>query len=172
MRYRIKKKQPNSRMCLVCGLKNPYGLKSFFYELENDELLALFSPADEHQGYPGRLHGGMAMAVLDEAIGRAIMLKYHGDIWGVTADFSIRFKKPIPLEKEIRVIARVTKDAGRIFEGTGEILLPDGEIGATAKGKYFKLPIDKITEPGKGFDAVEEEWTVVPFETDPVEIDL
>ena len=86
MRQRVTAKQENSRMCLVCGLKNPFGLKASFYELENDELLAIFRPSEEHQSYPGRLHGGIATAVLDETIGRAILMKVE-DIWGVTIDF-------------------------------------------------------------------------------------
>lgn len=172
MRYRIKKKQPNSKMCLVCGLKNSSGLKSSFYELENDELLAVFTPDEEHQGYPGRLHGGMAAAILDETIGRAIMIKYPEEIWGVTAEFTIRFKKPIPLDKEIRVIARVTKDAERIFEGSGEILLADGKAAALGSGKYFKLPIEKITDREGSFDAEEQEWRVVPLESDLREVEI
>ncbi|GAJ01339.1 unnamed protein product [marine sediment metagenome] len=87
MSYIVKGKQENSKMCLVCGLKNPFGLRSSFYELDNDELLAVFKPMEEHQSYPGRLHGGIATAVLDETIGRAIMIK-HRDIWGVTIEFT------------------------------------------------------------------------------------
>jgi phosphoribosylformylglycinamidine cyclo-ligase len=59
MRVRVVNKQRNSRMCLVCGLKNPYGLMAAFHEMENGELVALFTPHDEHQGYPGLLHGGI-----------------------------------------------------------------------------------------------------------------
>ena len=42
MRLQVKAKQPNSKMCLVCGLKNRSGLRAFFYELDNAELLAIF----------------------------------------------------------------------------------------------------------------------------------
>jgi hypothetical protein len=34
MRYQVKAKQQNTKMCLVCGLKNPFGLHTAFYELE------------------------------------------------------------------------------------------------------------------------------------------
>ena len=95
-------------MCFVCGLENRYGLKSRFYELENGETMAVFQPAAEHQGYPGRLHGGLAATILDETIGRAIMPFYSHDIWGVTVDFSMRLRKPVPLDREIRVFGRIT----------------------------------------------------------------
>ena len=44
MRYLVNGKQKNSKMCLVCGLKNQFGLRAAFYELDNDELLAVFTP--------------------------------------------------------------------------------------------------------------------------------
>ena len=89
MKYKVEKKQFNSRMCLVCGMENSFGLKAFFYELENNELLAVFSPLAEHQSYPGRLHSGIASAMLDETIGRAILIK-NQDVWGVTVELNLK----------------------------------------------------------------------------------
>jgi acyl-coenzyme A thioesterase PaaI-like protein len=146
MKRKIKRKQPNSKMCLVCGLKNNLGLKAHFYELENKELVGIFNPIKEHQGYPGRLHGGIISAVLDETIGRAIMINYDEDVWFVTVEFNVRFKKPVPLDEEIKIKARITNERNRIYEGKGEILLKDGEIAAEGYGKYMKLPIEKIAD--------------------------
>ena len=161
-------KQPNSRMCLVCGLKNPFGLHTSFFELDNNELLAIFKPREEHQSYPGRLHGGIISTILDEAIGRAIMIHSEGDIWGVTVDLQIRFKKPVPLHEELRVIGRITKDSSRFFEGTGELLLQDGSIAAEGRGKYLKIPLEKIAD----FDVDHQEWRVVDSSDDPKEVTL
>ena len=44
MKRRVLAKQPNSAMCLVCGLENAAGLHASFYELDNGELLAVFRP--------------------------------------------------------------------------------------------------------------------------------
>jgi acyl-coenzyme A thioesterase PaaI-like protein len=154
-------------MCLVCGLKNPFGLHSSFYELENDELLAIFKPMKEHQSYPGRLHGGIATAVLDETIGRAILIK-NRDIWGVTIEFDTRYRKPVPLMEEIRVIGRITNEAPRYFEGTGEILLSDGTVAIEGRGKFIKLPLEKIAD----FDYDEQEWKVTPSPNDPEYVEL
>ena len=168
MRYHVIGKQPNSKMCLVCGLKNAMGLKAAFYELENNELMALCAPLEEHQSYPGRLHGGIVAALLDETIGRAILTKYDGDIWGVTLEVTIRYKKPIPLDEELRVIARITLERRRFFKGSGELLLPDGSIGAVGSGKYLKFPIEEIAD----FDFTDQEWRVVPAGEDPQEVEL
>jgi len=168
MELAVKQKQPNSKMCFVCGLNNDFGLKSRFYELENGELLALFTPTVQHQGYPGRLHGGLAAAILDETIGRAVMIPSGGTVWGVTIDFSMRLKKPIPLDDQIRVVARITRDRSRAFEGSGEILLSDGTAAIMATGKYVKMDISNITDT----DFVDEAWEVVGDEKDICSIDL
>jgi acyl-coenzyme A thioesterase PaaI-like protein len=167
MRYRVRAKQENTKMCLVCGLKNPFGLRSSFYELDNDELLAVFKPMEEHQSYPGRLHGGISTAILDETIGRAIMIRYQY-LWGVTIEFTTRYRKPVDLTEEIRVIGRITKVANRYFEGTGEILQMDGSVAVEGRGKYLKLPLEKIAD----FDFEEQEWKVVPSDDDPEEVEI
>lgn len=168
MRHHVKAKQPNSKMCLVCGLKNPFGLRSFFYELDNNELLAIFKPLEEHQSYPGRLHGGIATAILDETIGRAIMITSAEEIWGVTIEFTIRLKKPIPLDQELRVVGRIISDSRRLFEGAGEILLRDGTVAAEGYGKYIKLPLADIAD----FDVDAQEWRVVSDPYDPKIVEI
>ena len=53
MRYQVKKKQPNSKMCLVCGLKNRFGLGPYiladekFYILNEDGTLTLIRASTE-----------------------------------------------------------------------------------------------------------------------------
>ena len=157
MYRKVVRKQPNSKTCLVCGMKNPYGLKGAFYELDNGELLCCFTSLEEHQSYPGRLHGGVAAAILDETIGRAIMMSTDGEVWGVTVEFRIQYRRPIPLGGPLRVIGRITKLGGRVFEGTGEILLEDGSVAAEGWGRYLKMPLERIAE----FDREEQEWQVV-----------
>jgi uncharacterized protein (TIGR00369 family) len=168
MSPRVVRKQPNSKMCLVCGLKNAGGVHASFHELETGELVALFTARDEHQSYPGRVHGGVITALLDETIGRAIMTSNQPDFWGVTVEFTTKFKKPVPIGVELRVVGRITSEEGRLFCGTGEILLPGGEVAASGEGKYLKLPLDRIAD----FDAEEQEWRVVPAPSDPGAIEL
>ncbi len=163
MRHKIQRKQPNSKMCLVCGRKNDSGLKGVFYELDNNELVAVFKPTAQHQSYPGRLHGGIASTILDETIGRAIMVGKETEVWGVTVELSIRFKQPIPLTQELRVIARIVSENRRFFDGTGELLLEDGSIAVQGRGRYLKQPLEQIA----AFDPVEQEWRVASTSEDP-----
>ena len=167
MPQKVTAKQHNSKMCFVCGLKNTSGLHASFYEVEGNQLVALITPSDEHQGYPDRMHGGLAATILDETIGRAMNINQH-EIWGVTVEFNARYKKPIPLNVELRVVGRITNENRRLFEGTGEILLPNGEVAVEGQGKYIKLPLDEIAD----FDYEEQEWKAVPTDEDPEEIEL
>ncbi|SHH58306.1 Thioesterase superfamily protein [Clostridium collagenovorans DSM 3089] len=167
MKYKVVKKQNNAKTCIVCGLKNDIGLKTEFYELENGELVGLCTPKDEHQSYPERLHGGISSALLDETIGRSVCI-VEPEMWGVTIELSLKYRKPVPLNEEIKIVGRVTKNNHRIFEGTGEIILPNGDVAVTAFGRYMKMPIEKIT----GADFEEDEWVMNIKENDPKEIEL
>lgn len=168
MQHRVTRKQPNSKMCLVCGLCNSLGLHASFFELEGGQLAALFTPRQEHQGYPGRLHGGIATAILDETIGRAILMRHPDEIWGVTAGLNVRFRQPVPLGQQLRVIARIARETKRHFEGTGEILLPDGRVAVEAHGKYLKFSLANIAD----FDPEEQEWRVTHADDDPSEVEV
>lgn len=145
MKRKVLAAQNVSSMCLVCGRDNPSSLKARFYELEGGELLGVFAPLEIHQSYPGRVHGGVITAMLDETIGRAVNVD-DPDAWGVTAELTVRFRKPVPLGEEVRVLGRITRDSRRLFEGSGEIILADGTVAAEATGRYMKMGIDKITE--------------------------
>ena len=166
MKYKVTGKQNNSARCMVCGVENEFGLNGRFYELENGELAITFRPCDWHQSYPGRVHGGIAAAVLDELIGRALCI-VEPDMWGVTVELAIKYKKPVPTEASLKAIARITKNSRKLFEGTGELLLPDGSVAATAWGKYMKLPIEKIS----GSELSESEWFLIS-ENDPEELEI
>lgn len=117
MKSKIIRKQHNSKLCFICGVKNQFGLDARFYETEDKSLVAIFHPKEEHQSYPGRLHGGIASAILDETIGRAIRVLYEEEIWGVTLELKTKYLKPIPLNSPLKIVARITNDSSRFFEG-------------------------------------------------------
>ena len=168
MRRRVVAKQPNSRMCYVCGLKNPTGLKASFYELDNGEVGGRFLLGDKYQGYPDRLHGCIAAGLLDEAIGRAIRPHYSGEIMGQTAELHLRFRAPIPLNQPFTISARITRDIRRMFEGTAELKLVDGTVAVEATGRYFSLSGERLPEQ----ELETQEWRVYPSRDDPQELEI
>ncbi len=150
MKHKINATQNISRHCLVCGVENDFGLKTRFHETDNNEVIALFTPQEFHQSYPQVTHGGISAAILDEVIGRAIMAFYDRNTFGVTIELNIRYRKPVPYGVELKAVGRITRDSGRIFEGTGEIYLPNGTLAVSAAGKYMKRQLGQITEADFG----------------------
>ena len=145
-------------MCFICGVKNIAGVHVRFYEPGDGTVLARFCGQEVHQGYPGRFHGGVLAGILDETLGRAIRLEHGDDVWGVTAELTIRYRQPVPLEIELEAIGRITGERRRLFEASGEVLLPDGSVAVEATGKFVKLLPEVLAE----FDPEAEEWQVIP----------
>jgi acyl-coenzyme A thioesterase PaaI-like protein len=168
MKHKVLRKQHVSKMCFVCGEKNDFGLHAKFYETDARELVALINPSEQHQGYPGRMHGGIAATILDETIARCINSGKSEQIWGVTLELKTRFRKPIPLGQELKIVGRVTSEGTRSFEGTAEIVLPNGEIAVTAEGKYMKVPINRITNDS----FTNNEWFLAEDPENPSEIEI
>ncbi len=133
-------RQPGSRHCFVCGRDNPIGLRVDFYQ-KGKQVVSHFTPGPEHQGYPDRMHGGIAATLLDETIGRAGFI--HG-YWTFTIKFETKYRKPIPIGQEITVVGEMTRDHSRVIEAEGKILLADGSIAIEGKGLFIKLKPNEL----------------------------
>ncbi len=153
-------KQPNSRHCFVCGVKNPYGLQMTFYDTAPGEVLAEYIVPEHFQGYPGVVHGGVIASMLDEVTGRVFMT---GDPprFMVTARLSLRYRKPVPIGKLLRMTGQVKEDKGRICTSTGELRDEAGNLLVEAEAVLAELPPEKWTES----NAESEDWMVYPDET-------
>jgi acyl-coenzyme A thioesterase PaaI-like protein len=153
-------RQPNSRMCFVCGMQNPIGLKIIF-EADGQRVWAQFTAHDEHQGYPGVLHGGITFALLDEVIGRVAMEVDESSPWMMTAKAEMRYRKPVPIGEELTLMGELTRVRSRAIEGRGELRLSDGTIAVEASAMYVKVP-ESLAEEMR--DEMAEEmkyWRVV-----------
>ena len=142
---KVLKKQTNSKMCIICGIETNAGVKASFYEMEDQSVIALFKFKEIHQSYPERTHGGMITAMLDETIGRAIWV-YEPNTWGVTANLTTKFRKPVPLDTTLYAKGIITKNSSKFFVGVGYVYDVYGNILAEANVNYFKLPIEKISD--------------------------
>jgi len=135
-------KQPGSKMCFVCGSDNPAGLHLDFW-MDDEQVWTEFTPSEEHQGWPGVLHGGLAATVLDETMGRAAALK---DQWMVTAKIEFTYRKPVPLGLPLKVTARIEKWQDGRMMASGQLFLPDGTIAVEGRGLYVRLPEERKQE--------------------------
>ena len=121
-------------MCFGCGEHNPIGLHLAFW-WEGDTYYTRFTPLRVHQGWQGRTHGGMLSLVLDEMLSRSA-LERHGLDW-VTAEMTVRLRKPAPVGKPLLVQARVDRVRSQIILTSAEVL--DDETGAILATGSAKL---------------------------------
>jgi acyl-coenzyme A thioesterase PaaI-like protein len=154
------KKQPNSQMCFVCGLENPIGLKLAFYEDREGQVFALFTPEDQHEGYPGILHGGIITALLDEILGRVAIARQH---WVMTVRLNVRFRFPTPTNQTLLVAGEALGWKKNLFEARGKIILSDGRVCAEATGTFIEVSLEDMEDASQALTW----WQVVPDDEPP-----
>jgi acyl-coenzyme A thioesterase PaaI-like protein len=143
--------------CFVCGQRNPFGLKLLF-RVENGAVVADFQPREEHQGFPGVIHGGIVAAVLDETLGRTSVLAPHPE-WTMTGRLEIRYRRYVPYGPLLRVRATLGQQRKRMIQASGVLTLAEDDhtVLAEAQGTFLSLStgmVDSILQdyPGlRGF---------------------
>lgn len=150
---KVVSKQRNSRMCFICGMDNPMGMKTQFYNMEDGSVMTLFRYKEEHQSFPQRVHGGLAATMLDELGLRALWAQHGEGTFGVTMSMEVKYRKPVPYQEELVGRGIVIKDTPKFSVMKSEIYSRNGILLVNADVTYIKLDVDKIA---KGVDAHEE----------------
>jgi len=104
--------------CFACGKKNPIGLQLEF-RTEGEDYVADFTPAKEHQGFEGIVHGGIVATILDEAMAK---LAWDTGMRAVTARLSVNYKKPARVGEKITVRGRMVEKKSRTVECRAELI--------------------------------------------------
>ncbi|MBR5593415.1 MAG: PaaI family thioesterase [Bacteroidaceae bacterium] len=126
--------------CFACAPTNPYGLKMEFYE-NGEDIVSLWTPGNNYQGWLDTLHGGIQATLLDELGGWIIARKFQTS--GMTTNLSVKYKKPIPTGDDIRIEIRGrVKEVKRMFVFIEAEIIYDGEIRSSAEMTYYIFPKD------------------------------
>jgi acyl-coenzyme A thioesterase PaaI-like protein len=128
---------PTYEGCYVCGQSHPRGLRIRFYTGGFGRVCARFAPDGDQTGYRNIVHGGVISALLDELLGWPIALQTGR--MALTAELTVRFRKPMPNDSIYLATAYPGVDRGRYWEGTGDIRDDAGILYAKAQGKYFLI---------------------------------
>lgn len=141
-----KVKQPNSRMCFICGLENPVGLHLHIYETAPGEVQATYTAPQHFQGYPGVLHGGIVGAILDELSGRSLMgADPMAPRFMFTAKLEIKYRKNVPIGVPLRILGKAGKSRGRSAEAWAGIYdAQTGELLAEGNTLLINVPQDQF----------------------------
>ena len=107
--------------CFVCEQKNSRGMQlPFFHDDDADLVFADLELGDEFSGAPTYVHGGVTLAVLDEAMAWAAIAV--GGKFAVTHETSATFDYPVRVGRQYRVEARVTEQTPDRFRAEGTVL--------------------------------------------------
>ncbi len=138
-------RQPNSSRCFVCGLDNHTGLRLVFYNVGPGRVEARYAVDRAYEGYPGVVHGGIVAAMLDEAVGRVAMTEDPNHFL-VTAKLELKYRAPVPIEQQLRIVGHRLRDRGGITESEGWIYLPDGSVAVEAKALLADRPGGRVEQ--------------------------
>jgi uncharacterized protein (TIGR00369 family) len=100
---------------------------------DSEGVIARVTLAPEYQGWRGIAHGGIIMALLDEAMAHAAGFAGHR---GVTASVNVRFRRPVPLEQPVEVRGRVTWRRRNVLGVDATIVDASGAVLAHAEGNF------------------------------------
>jgi acyl-coenzyme A thioesterase PaaI-like protein len=150
------------QQCFACGQQNLYGLHMRFFR-EGDTIISDFQPHEEHQGFPGVLHGGVIATLFDETLNRTSLLAEHST-WTMTARLEVRYRRYVPYGPLLRVKAWLDMQRGRMIQAHGALMLAEDEgvIFAEAKGSFMSLQpeaLDTLMKDYPGMRAFLEEST-------------
>ena len=133
---------PNS-ICFGCGPANKKGLQIKSFKTEKG-LQMEFETKIEHQAFPGIINGGIISTLLDchgnWAATMALMEQNEDEIppCTVTATFSLKLRRPTPLDSKLEIIAIVSE----LSEDRAKVemtLEANGKICATGEGLFVAV---------------------------------
>ena len=139
--------EPNeANRCFGCGGANSAGMKLKFYlDLEERRTRGRFALGANYAGGGGFAHGGIIAVVLDEAMGKLSKLDEER---AVTAEMSIEYKKPVPVDHEIVVEGWQEQEKGRNRFRVAEIRDGQGNLLARGKGRFVVVGESHFVKSG------------------------
>lgn len=131
-----RRKLPVSRMCYICGKDNPQGFrKQLFYE---EGVVTLpFELGEHYCGIEGIVHGGILAAHLDECMSWAAVTATRRAC--VTGDLSVRYVKPVPRGRSMKVEAWAAKANCMLAHVEGRIVDEGASVYVRAKARFAAL---------------------------------
>lgn len=142
--------------CFVCDPTNARGLQvPFFHDTEGQVVFADFELPAEFSGAPTLVHGGVTLALIDEAMSWATIAL--AGKFAYTGETTARFEWPVRLGRAYRVEARVADRSDRRIATEATVLDAKRRACVTASASMIVLDVEQaaeaIGEPVAGADA-------------------
>ena len=120
--------------CLLCGSRNPAGLKLDFKAAEDGSVSASFPCQPWLEGYKGFLHGGVAAALLDSAMTNCL---FSRGVSALTGELNLIYRKPVRCGTPAQVKAWLERSYPPLYELKAQLSQND-EILVTAAAKFME----------------------------------
>lgn len=130
--------------CFGCAPKNEAGVKMEFYE-DGDEVVSIWKPRPEYQGWIDTLHGGIQAVLLDEICAWVILRKMQTT--GVTSKMETRYRKSVATtDSHVMLRAHIKEVKRNIVLVEATLYNKDNEVCTEALCTYFTFPQEKAKE--------------------------
>jgi len=140
-----------SSNCFVCEPSNGSGLRqAFFHDTDADIVVADLELGPEHAGAPTYVHGGVQLALLDEAMAWAAIAV--AERFAVTATFRSEFHHPIRVGKRYRLEAEITERSDSSLEASSCIVDDQGRVRTSATATLVVLSAAQAVDAGAPTD--------------------
>lgn len=131
----------DDRHCFVCGEKNDFGLGLRPRGRDGTGSVD-WLPERRHQGFEGVVHGGLISTLIDEAMAYAAMSLGS---FCVTAEISVKFRRPVITGSPVSIRARVVEQRGRVLRLEASVT-QSGEEKASGKGTFLQVPGERKSD--------------------------
>ncbi|MGH9137082.1 MAG: PaaI family thioesterase [Acidimicrobiales bacterium] len=124
--------------CFVCERRNDHGLRiSFYHDVERNLVTATFSLTGTFSGAPTWVHGGIVLAILDEATAWAAIA--IAGRFAATHETSTTFERSVRVGRSYSVAATVQHAGDETIEAAATITDERGRVCATARATFTVL---------------------------------
>lgn len=133
---------PNS-VCFGCGPANEKGLR-IKSRVEGERVVCDWTPAPEHHAFGNILNGGIIGTILDcHSNWTAVVgfMSRDGVVLAVptvTAEYSVKMIRPTPVDRDLRLVARVVELTGDRAQ-VEATLESDGKLRVTFRGAFVAV---------------------------------
>ncbi|WP_419860291.1 PaaI family thioesterase [Candidatus Palauibacter sp.] len=148
----LQERYARESICFGCGPANPEGLRLCSFPAAEGghdpdgsyEVIAEWTPGPNHRSFPGILNGGIIGTLLDCQCNWCAAHYFmrtrrldHPPVT-VTAEYTVRLRKPTPSDAPVHLRARIAEAGERKVVVEAE-LLSGGERTATCSGTFVAI---------------------------------
>lgn len=126
----------------ISGRSSPWGL-DIEVRRDGEEVVAAFTLRAAHEGAPGRSHGGIVAALLDDVYGFVLQMRaevaFTGELW-------LRYEAGVPIGEPLSCRVRLDRQDGRKLYMTGELtVVTTGQVLTRSTATFIAIDPSQFT---------------------------